>query len=180
MGGICDQTDSLIDIRLVRTACEKINSRLKQIRMEELVCTECGWRRVVSVAEKITWLQSLGMLRREKTPDLAIVEELFKTNCRQFTCRICKQVGLSLEAASIDDEQWGDARRCEVCRKAIPVERLEALPNTKICVVCQENEDTGATDNQPDYCERCGEVLFQRATSRGGITRYEMRCPVCR
>jgi hypothetical protein len=42
-------------------------------------------------------------------------------------------------------------RRCEICGKAIPKERLEALPDTRRCIEC-------ARTNGTDYSPRRTEV----------------------
>lgn len=36
-------------------------------------------------------------------------------------------------------------RRCELCGKPIPVERLQALPETKRCVVCAKKNGSDLT-----------------------------------
>ena len=37
-----------------------------------------------------------------------------------------------------------DFGKCEECRSAISFERLDALPHTRLCIKCKEEEETGA------------------------------------
>ncbi len=147
--------------------------------INEINCPSCGWHRLVATAEKLRLLQQAGMLRRQDMPDVALVDELFAKSGGKLVCGDCGQTGLRVDLPREDEEDWGAARVCESCRKTIPPERLEVFPDTRICVACQQKEESGEDDATPDFCPKCGEIMMA-GTTRGGLTRYRMRCPRCR
>lgn len=146
----------------------------------ELSCRHCSWTQLCGTGAMIPWLQRSGVLRRESDSDLEVLTELFRTSAGKFTCPECGKVGLAAqEVDEENDEDWGFARACEVCKRPIPRERLEIFPDTRLCVACQSGEERGAPSADVEYCPKCGSVMALKQV-RGGVTRYSMQCPVCR
>ena len=148
--------------------------------LQEIACPDCHWHRLVGTVEKLRLLHQVGMLRREENPDVALIDELFHRSGGKLPCGECGRIGLEIDFPRDEEEDWGDGRVCEKCRKTIPAERLEIFPNTKICVTCQQKEESGEDDTTPDFCPKCGEIMTAGTTRGGGVTRYRLRCPRCR
>jgi len=146
---------------------------------EELQCPSCSWHRVVDLAGKLQTLLAAGKLRRDKSPDPAIVEELFRQQLPQISCGACGGSGLRLRALREDSEDWGDAKVCRTCKQTISPERLEIFPNAEQCARCQQKADSGEGENDVDFCPRCGEVMIAGTSRSAGLTRYRLRCPTC-
>ena len=157
----------------------------------ELSCRNCGWRTVCGPHEAEAQLRLIGLLRRDKDPDLDVLAELLASSAPRITCPTCKEKGTlrATDAAELDDElsaddDWQAAVLCEVCRDPIPPERLEALPNTRRCTACQGKAESGSLDiDEPDYCPKCGALVELRVSRGAGITRYKRFCtnsPPCR
>ena len=125
-------------------------------------------------------LRQVGMLRREKEPDGALVRELFLATVSRFVCVECGQVGLTATPVDeeFDDDPWGPVRNCEACGQRIPAERLELFPTATLCVACQRGAEAGRDHAPAEYCPRCGNVMVLRAQRRG-ITEYVLVCPEC-
>jgi len=147
-----------------------------------LTCPHCSANSVCGPEEMLLRLQSLGMLRREKQPDRDLVAELFRSSLARVTCSACGRTGLKISSAedAFDDEAWGAGRPCESCGRTIPPERVELLPHVKLCVACQQNQESGASAGPVEYCARCGAILRMRLRSGNGLARYESYCPECR
>lgn len=148
-----------------------------------LSCPHCAARTVCGPDEMLRRLQSLGMLRREKHPDAALVAELFRSSLDRLPCSACGRTGLKISPAADardDDDAWGGARRCESCGCSIPPERLQLLPRVTLCVACQRTREAGASDTPIEYCARCGSILRTRLRPGDGLARYEPYCPQCR
>jgi hypothetical protein len=134
-------------------------------------------------------LRLIGLLRRAKEPDESMLAELLVDAAPRMTCPGCKAKG-TLRAAPTDelpdvwdDDGWQAAVLCEICRKAIPPERLEAMPESRRCVACQDKTETGTLEEEPDFCPKCGALVELRVSRGAGITRYKRFCtgvPPCR
>lgn len=151
----------------------------------ELTCPGCHWRTLCGDEEIARRLRQLGLFRRAPDPPEELILELLKSHGARLACDHCRQQGLVVDqdAAGRDDDDWQTAVVCEVCRKAIPDERLQALPDAQRCVACQDAEDRGATAVEPDYCPKCGSLLELRVARGSGVTRYKLACtgqPPCR
>lgn len=152
----------------------------------ELTCSNCGWRTVCGRDDAIGRLRVMGLLRREKDPDDAVVAELLFDTAPRMTCPLCKEKKLVARQASAEDEadDWQAAVLCEVCREPVDPERLEAIPGTKRCAKCQGKTEAGTLDEfEPDYCPQCGALVEVRVSRGSGITRYQRVCtgePPCR
>jgi hypothetical protein len=147
----------------------------------ELFCRSCKARTPFGLIEMDRMLRGLRLPRPDAQPDPDIVVELIKVAQPRLTCPYCGHQGLSLESTAGDsDENWGMARTCESCGKAIPAERIEVFPDTKLCMRCQSGEERGQSRDAPEYCPHCGTPMQLRQSTRPGITRYEMNCPSCR
>ena len=68
----------------------------------------------------------------------------------------------------------------ECCARTLPSERLEALPDARLCTACQTKSDHGELNGPAEYCPRCGSVMAVRQSGGAGVTRYVMSCPSCR
>ncbi|QEG41780.1 TraR/DksA C4-type zinc finger protein [Roseimaritima ulvae] len=147
--------------------------------LQSLRCAACSRQRLVGYSEQLVMLRSLGKLKRAKNPELDLVRELFAAALPALPCDRCGATSLSLHAAAAVDEEdpevWGEARRCELCQKPIPPERLEIFPDVVRCAACQ---DKPAAETEDDFCPRCGERLQVAVRSRG-LTQYRLRCPRC-
>lgn len=125
-------------------------------------------------------LRKAGLLKAKSEASPEVIRELCVASAERLKCPDCGSVGLvASDAETLDDEAWGQARACEGCRRPIAAERIEALPNARLCATCQAKEDRGELSATPDYCPRCGSIM-QLVATRAGITRYVMRCASCR
>jgi hypothetical protein len=148
----------------------------------ELNCEACTWHKICGPLEIEKLLRSAGHLRRAEKPAADLVRELLAGVAPQLPCPDCGTAGLRMSPFE-DEDDWATARRCEICRQPIPAERLEALPNAKSCLNCQQAEETGQSHSEAEYCPRCGALLELRVSRRGGLTRYQLFCtgqPPCR
>lgn len=149
-------------------------------------CEACGW----SVAETsqgiAARLRGVGLLKRDKSPDNELLTQLLPGATAKMSCPDCGSLGLRAaeEAAEGDEDSWQAAVLCEGCRKPIPPERLEALPEATRCLACQaKSESDPEGDFEPEFCKHCGSLVELRVSSRGGLTRYRRFCtgqPPCR
>ncbi|MEM6656280.1 MAG: TraR/DksA C4-type zinc finger protein [Planctomycetota bacterium] len=153
-----------------------------------LSCTDCEWRENADAEQLANKLRLVGLLRRDKNPGDDIVAALLPEAVDRMTCPVCRCVGLVVgPAADHDDaddfDTWQAAALCKACRKPIPPERLEVFPDAKRCVDCQGKEERGETDDEPEFCPRCGSLVELRVSHAGGRTRYRRFCtgtPGCR
>ncbi|MGI9457426.1 MAG: TraR/DksA C4-type zinc finger protein [Aeoliella sp.] len=153
-----------------------------------LSCRDCGWRTVSGRDDLVTRLRLVGQLRRDKEPDDAIIDALIAGSVGRMTCPSCKGIGLHAtdgdQQPSQEDGDWQAAALCEICRKTIDEERLEALPGTLRCATCQGQAEAGTLpDDDPEFCPKCGALVELRVSRGSGITRYKRFCtgvPACR
>lgn len=111
-----------------------------------------------------------------------MILELLSAAATQLVCPDCEAVGLSYDLTD-EADGWQDAVLCEVCRKPIPPERLDAMPSARRCVSCQNQRESGVEAETPDFCPKCGSVLVVRVSRGAGVTRYKSFCtgdPPCR
>ena len=147
----------------------------------ELRCTSCSYHAVCSPGDMVRWLTNVGMLRRTSEPELALLAELFVSAGAKFVCPDCGARGLIVtelsDIAEDDEEAWGMARACEGCRKPIALERLEIFPDTRLCPICQAKDEAGELSNDDvEYCPKCGSLMEIRQSRATGITRFVMKC----
>ncbi len=55
--------------------------------------------------------------------------------------RLLRRVDGALRRLYREPERYG---RCESCGEEIAFERLDALPHARLCILCQEEEESGA------------------------------------
>ena len=152
----------------------------------ELICHNCHWRTVCGRDDAIARLKIVGLLRRDHDPDEALLRVLFAEAASRMTCPLCKEKRLhavDFDASQDNDADWQTAILCEVCRKPIDPERVEALLGVKRCVACQGREESGTAVEEPEYCPNCGSIVELRVSGGSGITRYRRFCtglPPCR
>ena len=149
-----------------------------------LNCPSCSWLEVYDQDAMCMRLRQEGMLRREHAPDVLTLRELFHDAARRMQCPKCSVLGLSARISTqSDDGDWQDAVRCEVCRRPIPPERLEAIPTAARCVICQASEEAGIEAAPEDFCSKCGAPMVLRVQGGDQLTRYRLFCtgnPPCR
>ena len=147
----------------------------------ELHCPQCTYATVCGTTSMIGWLRRARLLKRDVTPELDLLAELFRASAGKFACPDCGAVGLAVrDVDDGDDEAWGMARKCDGCGRPIPRERVEALPNVRLCVACQSGDDRGEAAGERDFCPRCGSVMVVRQSGGAGLARYALVCPACR
>ena len=167
---------------VIRTQTLIKDQGVSETQLIELHCEACTWHMLSGLLDIEKRLRIAGHLRRTEKPSAELVRELLNGVAPQMECPECGLAGLRVVPYE-DEDDWATAKRCEVCRKAIPPERLEALPDATRCLDCQRAEETGETAAEVEYCPRCGSLLELRVSQRGGITRYRMFCtgnPPCR
>jgi predicted RNA-binding Zn-ribbon protein involved in translation (DUF1610 family) len=126
-------------------------------------------------------LRAQRLVKSTSDIETDMLVELFRSSAGKFRCAECGHVGLlATAAADLDDEAWGEARKCESCGAVIPAERLEVFPETRLCVDCQQRDESGEIAGEAEYCPRCGAVMMLERSRVIGITRYLMICPACR
>jgi uncharacterized Zn finger protein len=101
-----------------------------------LSCPLCGQDEEYSHARMLKRVQDLGMLRRAGNPEPELLEELFNSSLSRMECGECGATGLV--TTEIVESDWGADRRCDICGKLIPDERLEVLPDSRRCVQCEQ------------------------------------------
>jgi hypothetical protein len=130
----------------------------------------------------VSLLRSAGVLKSKSDSSPEVVRELFIASAARLRCPDCKAIGLATgeTADALSDEDWGQARACEGCRAPIPPERLELLPDVRLCAACQQQDDRGELADDREFCPRCGAVMRLVSRRGAGISRYKMQCPACR
>jgi hypothetical protein len=143
-------------------------------------CRACGWTQDCAITEMVAQLRAANILKPTSDSSPDVIQALYIASAAKLACPDCEFVGISArEAPDEDDEAWGQARACEICRAVIPIERLQLLPNARLCAGCQAKDESGTTDER-EFCPRCGSVMQLVAGRGSGISRYTMRCPACR
>ncbi len=150
-----------------------------------LECPQCNWQATCTQVEIEQRLRGLGLLRRAPHPPEDLVAELLNVHARQLACDRCGAVGLAVSHADDADtwDDWQQAVVCEVCKKPIPLERLEVFSDATRCVGCQDVADRGEEAEEPDFCPKCGSLVELRVSQGSGVTRYKLFCtgsPPCR
>jgi hypothetical protein len=145
-------------------------------------CRACGWVQDCAVTEMVSQLRAAGLLKATSDSSPEVIRALYIASAAKLPCPDCEFIGFAAsDAPRDDDEAWGQARACEVCRKPIPPERLAFLPETRLCAACQAMDERGETsEHEREFCPRCGTVMQVTPTRGAGVSRYEVRCPACR
>ncbi len=143
----------------------------------ELTCRRCGAQQRCGPNQMMQRLVEIGMMKRSGDPDLELLHELFRSATDRLPCLSCGALGLLLGEVS-DEDEWDDHALCDVCRKPIPVERLEVFPDATRCATCQTSSEQG-TDQEREFCDHCGSVMTVRLRRTAGSAAYEMKCPSC-
>jgi transposase-like protein len=147
----------------------------------DLRCSTCGWVTVCGPAQMTDWLLRSRLVKPASNIATELLIELFRTSAGRFGCPQCGAAALVASPSEpLEDEAWGEARKCESCGATIPAERLEIFPDTQLCVACQNRDDRGELSGPAEYCPRCGSIMVIKRASGPGITRYVMSCPACR
>lgn len=147
----------------------------------ELRCPACRWSQVCPAEAMANWLRAVGKLRPNRQVEEEILVEVFRASVPQFACPQCGQRGLT--ATPVAEGSWPGPVRCEGCGKAIPRQRVAALPGVRLCAACQQAVESGDTEVAGEYCPRCGARMKLTLSRSAGVTRYELACtaiPPCR
>ena len=146
-----------------------------------LRCPFCNHRTVCDKLQLAQRLRSMGMLKRDSSPNWKFVLALLESVADTMACEECLKPGLIISLLDTgDDEDWGQARKCLGCNTPIAPERLEIFPNTELCPACQTREENGeAVGTDIDYCSKCGDILTVKRAPGSGVARYVVRCPSC-
>ena len=147
----------------------------------EVNCDACTWHALWDDRQIERTLQGVGMLRRANSPDPALLHELIHGVRAKLNCPECGEPGIRVSL--FEEGAWQEAVLCEVCRKPIPPQRLDAIPDAVRCVACQEELEGGAVNEEPEFCAKCGSPLVLKVSNSQGITRYRLLCtasPPCR
>lgn len=142
----------------------------------ELACPGCHAAQVCGPTLMLEKLQGIGLLRREKSPSIELLQELMRSSADRLGCPQCGYVGMTVRAPQ--EETWPGVRRCQGCRQPIAAERLEVFPNAERCAAC-ESQGSSASGEDREFCPRCGNVLTVRLQSGRGLSRYVTSCPEC-
>jgi hypothetical protein len=149
----------------------------------DLQCRQCAWAQECREAEVAGWLRRAGMLKRNPQATPEEMRELILAVAARLACPQCGHIGLAAADAPDEEALWPAARRCEVCGKPIPPERLDVFAAATMCVACQQASDQGRAPQETEYCPQCGAPLVVRPTRGQGVTRYALVCsanPPCR
>ncbi len=143
-----------------------------------LKCHHCSHEKRMLDVQMLDVLQTRGMLRRAKEPDLTLVRELLTSIGGELKCNSCHEIGVAIMDDWSDD--WSDEVQCLGCKTAIDPERLEVFPDTKYCPKCQKLVDAGGSPGAEDeYCERCGGIMKLSRRGGSGTAGYVMSCTDC-
>jgi DNA-directed RNA polymerase subunit RPC12/RpoP len=145
-------------------------------RYLDLRCPQCRWRQTCGPAEIARWLTAARKLRANRMPELDILYELFRAAGPTFACPQCGHVGLGVSNSIDDAHAWPGTPGCAACGRPIPRERLEAVPNARLCAACQALKDTGRPREETQYCPRCGSPLEVRLVGAPDHPRYVLAC----
>lgn len=154
-----------------------------------LCCPKCRHRTYDTLADRIDLLKRRGKLLKDKKPDPLIVYELLMLELPATVCDQCGHVGLRYESIDagdgryvdgdgLDDEEWGESRKCVGCGIAIDPERIEVLPDTRQCTQCSAAGRTGQADER-EFCPKCGSEMKLGLRGGRGLAGYSMRCSSC-
>jgi predicted RNA-binding Zn-ribbon protein involved in translation (DUF1610 family) len=126
------------------------------------------------------WLLRHRLVKPTADLETGVLVELFRVSAGKFSCPQCGGAGLIAKPSEpLDDEAWGETRKCESCGAPIPPERLEVFPGTRLCVACQNRDERGELSGPAEYCPRCGSIMELSQSRGSGITRYIMTCRAC-
>lgn len=148
----------------------------------ELRCPACNWSESCGRMEMVKWLRKARKLTSRSKMETEIMVQVFSAAVAGFLCPGCGQRGLAIGAAE-DRSDWPEGKLCGVCRRPIPKERLEVIPDANLCAACQDDEDQGRPPSVTDYCPRCGAPMTLRPSRTAGVVRYVPTCtavPPCR
>jgi len=124
----------------------------------------------------VTWLRQVGRIREGKDVELEILYEVFRASASLFACPECGRTGLSAANAVEGVGNWPGTPTCLKCGRPIARERLEAVPQTRVCAACQQDAERGIQKEDKTYCPRCGAPMEVRAIPQGNRTRYVLGC----
>jgi hypothetical protein len=121
-------------------------------------------------------LTAARKLRANRMPELEILYELFRAAAATMRCPQCGQVGLGVSNSLDDARAWPDAPRCIACGKPMSPERLEAIPDARLCAACQGLKEGGRAREETQFCPRCGAPLEVRIEGDPDRPRYVLSC----
>jgi hypothetical protein len=127
----------------------------------------------------LAWLRRSGMLRRQADPEADVLQELFLASTGRYACPNCAVRGLRAAPDQPSDD-WPEERPCQQCGTVIPAERLEVLPETKLCPTCQRRAEEASEETGADaFCGQCGGRLAVKQRAGIGLAGYRLVCSDC-
>jgi ssDNA-binding Zn-finger/Zn-ribbon topoisomerase 1 len=151
----------------------------------DIFCKACSWSEHCDFEAIVGWMKRAKMVRGNRYPDEEMIPDLLPIALAKLQCPECKTLGLAARYAAedkLDDDAWDLAVTCKSCGQPIPPERLEALPETRLCVRCQAADESGEPEGEDAWCPRCGEPMHWRVPRTGGA-HARLLCrkfPACR
>lgn len=108
----------------------------------EVRCSSCGFFELWGLQQAIQALTQAGKLSPATDFDADLFAELFLVHAGKIACPNCRAIEtLQANRVKAGDWDWADAVYCEDCGREIPPARLAAVPDTKLCVRCQNKQD---------------------------------------
>jgi single-stranded DNA-binding protein len=102
--------------------------------------------------------------------------QLFADTIRYIPYRHKKEE-ISNKGLVMSDKEGNEVKKCRICGIPIPAERLEAIPDTERCILCQQSFEKGEEiKEEPIYCERCGAEMIWRIRKSVSPTKYFLGC----
>jgi Zn finger protein HypA/HybF involved in hydrogenase expression len=153
--------------------------RMAQINRQyvDVACNSCDWQRSCPDAQMVEMLRAIRKVGVSKAPGSSILIEIFKNSLAEMLCPACGGQGLHVAVvAENDDEDWPEGKTCDGCGRPIEQERMEAVPDSTLCVACQKATEQGDTTVEQEYCEKCGSPVQLVLSGGRGISRYVLRC----
>ncbi len=140
-----------------------------------ILCAACKWTEQADEERMHAWLGQADMRRAGTHMDIDMLWELLPVALARVACPDCGAKALKTARSESEENLWPEAPICVRCRAPIPAERLEALPDVKICAVCQaKQEEHGTVAATEDFCTRCGAPL--KWAIKPGTSRYLLVC----
>ena len=143
----------------------------------KIECTQCGWETLLDLNGIFDWLVKYRVFKPTHKIDDELVYELFHSLTDRYVCPDCGGKRLKISVVT-DDFSDQDERRCLGCRKVIPRERLECVPDAKYCVSCQEKLENGEPlPLNVEYCPICGRRMDLVEVRDGRHVDFKLVCP---
>ncbi len=171
-----------------------------------LQCSACQHMVTLDAAGRLRWLQRHGHLRRVSDPHSDLVDPLFTSQRETSSVRnasrvrwviataeavrmggqsskvVISSIATSQRRSSSEDdpEFWVKLEGAKLAGGKIASERLQVLPDTKLCMACAQTEQcaTACSTLSDESCPRCGNWLHW-ITRRSSLQNHALSCRHC-